>query len=111
MSGKRGKSSGALDAPGSGPPKNTNAVTHGVHHFLATGNLPAEVRPQVDAFVSEWDQAISKRFRDEPIPLLVRCLRETAISNFAVACLRARWAGQPDLTPAVRNHFIEGALE
>jgi hypothetical protein len=94
---------------GSGPRGNGNAVTHGVYHYLATGELPADVRERVDEFAVDLDGAIAERHGDGAVPFAVRCRRETAISNYAVAMLRARWTGQ-ELSVELKDKLVQGAL-
>lgn len=96
--------------PNSGAPKgNLNNLQSGIGVYKKHGLLPAEVGWIVTEFTQRLDNEIAERFGDD-VPFEVECLKETAISNFAVAQLRARWAGQGQLEPEKRDKFLQGFL-
>ena len=80
-----------------------------MYSFLATGDLPAEVQIHIENFAERLDTEIAERFPDGQT-FEVECLRETCISAYAVAQLRARYAGEEGLDPEVRDKFLGGFL-
>ena len=107
-SGPLGNSHARGNSGGGAPRQNTNAMTHGSYHFMATGKLPPAVQDDADDFARRLGAAVRDRYGNDT-PFDIECLQQTANANYCVALCRAHWTGE-DLSITEKDRLWTEAL-